>query len=122
MAGFSFKPTREDKEAFERRLQEARVWWVRLDPMVERLFCEKRYTACMWEVTENGMRWAGIGVPHHCRRRATDREDVDLLEFGAPLEVLAVEHARMEGLMHVLRANGCHGRYREAGTEREYEF
>lgn len=38
------------------------------------------------------------------------------------LQAFGVVEQFMEGLMGVLRANGCHGRYRKAGEEKFYEF
>lgn len=108
-------------ERIRERMGEVRVWWVRLHPPVERLFCDARSVPSIIGA-DASMAWAGLGAGHAPRTVPTDREGVWCMEFAAPLETMAVEHDWMGPLMGVLRANGCHGHYREAGTEREYEF
>lgn len=121
METFEFMPEPGDAERVRARLGETRVWWVEFSPVVERLFCDTAHLAAAHEA-DYGVAWAGLETPHHPRRVPTDRDGVWLLEYGIPLDRMAVEHQHMRGWMEVVRANGCHGRYREAGTERWYEF
>lgn len=120
MEGFSFMPEKGDAERVRVILGETRVWWVELRPICERLFCDKAHLAAANEACR-GVPALGLGG-RSMVVTATDRPDVWALSFPAPLERMAVEHQWMGGWMQVLRANGCHGRYREAGTERWYEF
>lgn len=121
METFSFMPKPGDAERVRVRLGETRVWWVEFEPVVERLFCDTAHLAVAHEA-DYGVAWAGLETPHYPRQLPTDRDGVWLLEYGIPLDRMAVEHQHMRGWMEVVRANGCHGRYREAGTERWYEF
>jgi len=121
MEGFEFVPKREDMERWNRRLAETRVWWIEFSPIVERLFCDTAHLAAATEA-DYGIQWLGIGSGHRPRRVPTDRPDVWLLEYDAPIERMAVSHEWMAQWMEVVRANQRHGRYREAGTERWYEF
>ena len=121
METFSFKPQPGDAERIRARLDETRVWWVEFDQPVERVFCDTAHVAAVINA-DYGIAWTGMETYHHPRQSPTDREGVWCMEFAAPLETMAVEHDWMGPLMGVLRANGCHGHYREAGTEREYEF
>ena len=123
MECFSFKPSAEDQRRYQRQVDECRVWWVEFSPMVERLFCDTAHLAVAHQA-DYGVSWLGLETYHHPRRMPTDRPDVWLLEYGIPIERMAVDHEHMRGWMEVVRANGVHGRYREAGVypERWYEF
>lgn len=121
METFSFMPNRADTEKLRRRVNDLRVWWVEFPEPVERLFCDTAHLAAAAEA-DRGIAWAGLETYHHPRRMPTDRAGVWLLEYGIPIDRMAVEHEHMRGWMEVVRANGVHGRYREAGTERWYEF
>lgn len=52
----------------------------------------------------------------------TDRDGVMCVRTETPICVLACAEEFMRTLMATLRANGCHGHYRKAGTRREYKF
>ena len=121
MEGFSFMPKPGDAERLRERVGRVRVWWVEFREPVERLFCDKAHLAAAHEA-DYGVAWLGLETHHHPRRTPTDRPDVWLLEYGIPIDRMAVEHEWMRGWMEVVRANGVHGRYREAGTDRWYEF
>jgi len=121
MEGFSFKPNADDERRYRERRERLRAWWVEFRPPVERLFCDTAHLAAAHEA-DNGMAWMGLETHHYPRRLPTDRPDVWLLEYAAPIERMAVDHEHMRGWMEVVRANGAHGRYREAGTDRWYEF
>ena len=123
MGGFRFMPEPGDAERVRVRLGETRVWWVEFPEPVERLFCDSAHLGAANEA-DNGVAWLGLETHHHPRRVPTDRADVWLLEYGIPIERMAVDHEWMRGWMEVVRANGVHGRYREAGVfpERWYEF
>ncbi len=123
METYSFKPKPGDAERLRSHAERARVWWVEFREPVERLFCDKAHLAAAHEA-DYGVAWLGLETHHHPRRMPTDRPDVWLLEYGIPIERMAVDHAWMRGWMEVVRANGVHGRYREAGVvpERWYEF
>lgn len=121
METFSLAPNEGDRRRWQERVDSTRVWWVVFDPPVERLFCDKAHLGAAWQA-DYGIAWTGLETHHHPRQLPTDRPDVWLLEYGIPIERMAVEHEWMGGWMEVVRANGVHGRYREAGTERWYEF
>ena len=120
MESFSFKPQPGDAERI-RDLRESRVWWVCFDAPVERLFCDKEHLAVAYMV-DAGIPWTGMESHHHPRQMPTDRDGVWLLEYGIPIDRMAVAHQHMRGWMEVVRANGLRGSYREAGTERVYRF
>lgn len=121
METFSFMPNKEDEERHRRRVEETRVWWVKFNDPVERVFCDKAHIAAVIEA-DYGIAWAGLETHHYPRQMPTDRPDVWVMEFGIPIDTMAVAHDRMKGWMEVVRANGIHGGYREAGTSRWYEF
>lgn len=121
MESYDLMPSAGQDERLRRRREEARVWWVEFAPPVERLFCDSAHLAAANEA-DYGVAWMGLETYHHPRRVPTDRPGVWLLEYGIPLGRMAVAHEWMRGWMEVVRANGLHGRYREAGTERWYEF
>lgn len=120
MESFSFMPKPGDAERIH-ALRESRVWWVMFDEPVERLFCDTEHLAVA-HMVDAGIPWTGMESHYHPRRQPTDRKDVWLLVYGIPIERMAVAHDNMRGWMEVVRANGLHGKYREAGTERVYEF
>ena len=123
METFSFMPNARDAERLRKRVNDLRVWWVEFPEPVERLFCDGAHLAAAHEA-DYGIAWTGLATFHHPRRHPTDREDVWLLEYGIPIHRMAVPHEWMGGWMEVVRANGVHGRYREAGVypEKWYEF
>lgn len=121
METFSFKPNADDARKLKERMDSTRVWWVEFTPPVERLFCDSAHLGAANEA-DYGVAWLGLETHHHPRRMPTDRPDVWLLEYGIPIDRMAVDHVWMPLWMQVVRMNGVHGRYREAGTERWYEF
>ena len=52
----------------------------------------------------------------------TDRQGVLCIRTKTPVCVLGASEQFMPLLMSTLRANGCHGTYRQAGTKRKYGF
>ncbi len=120
MESFSLKPEPGDAERMA-AYRESRVWWVEFARPVERLFCDKAHLAVA-HMVDAGIPWTGMESHHHPVRRPTDRDGVWLLEYGIPIDRLAVAHDNMRGWMEIVRANGLHGSYREAGTEQVYEF
>lgn len=121
METFSFKPNAEDEERYRIRVNDLNLWWVRLRPPVERLFCTLSQLATITEV-DYGVSWTGVGSTHFPRTSPTDRDGIWCCEFDAPLETLVVDEGIMRDWMAILRANGCHGRYRKSGTDTRYEF
>ena len=121
METFSFMPQPGDAERIRVRLGETRVWWVEFDAPVERVFCDTAHVAAVFNA-DYGIAWTGMETYHHPRQTPTDREGVWCMEFGIPIDRMAVEHQHMRGWMEVVRANGLRGRYREAGTTTVYEF
>jgi len=90
------------------------VWSVTLDAFCERLFCDRRQLVDVLAVmVADRYRW---------RSCATDREGVTCVMPDPPREHFAAARSLMGGFVAALRANGAHGTYREAGTEREYRF
>lgn len=53
--------------------------------------------------------------------KSTD-ERMALVRLGTVAEYLAVDESDMTPVMRSVRMSGLHGRYRKAGTEREYRF
>ena len=121
METFSFRPDPEAEERFRIRVNDCKVWVVRLRPPVGRLFCDSGQLATIREV-DYGLTWAGLGATHFPRTSPTDRDGVWCCAFDAPMETLLVEERLMRDWMAILRANGAHGSYRMAGTAAEYEF
>lgn len=104
-----------------RRANEVRVWWVEFNAPVERMYCTTAQLALV-TLVDMGITWAGLETHYHPRQHVTDREGVWLIEWGIPIVRMAVEEQHMRGWMELVRSNGIHGKYREAGTERVYEF
>ena len=123
MESYRLHRTPEEEERLRRRDAETRVWWVEFPKPVERLWCDGAHLAAAHEA-DYGVPWLGLETHHHPRQLPTDRPDVWLLEYGIAIDHMAVAHQWMRGWMEVVRANGVHGRYREAGVypERWYEF
>ena len=121
MSSFSFKPDPEAEEAYRIRVNDAKVWWVQFDSVVERIFCDRAHAAIVYQA-DAGISWAGFDTSGRPRELPTDDPDVVCFAFDAPHYLMAVEESFMPGWMEVVRANGLHGRYRKAGTRVEYEF
>ena len=121
MPTFDLMPKPGDAERLRERIACQRVWWVEFSAPVERIFCDGRHCASVIEA-DYGVTWMGVSTPHWPKRVPTDRPDVWCYEFGVPVDLMSVAHERMAGWMEVVRDNQLHGRYREAGTERWYEF
>lgn len=121
METFHLKPTPEERERWERRLNECKPWWIHFDVMVTRVFCDRAHAASVIQA-DYGISWAGVGVSHRPRQLPTDDPEILCYEFEAPIEVMAVEEDFMKGWMHVIRTNGYHGWYRKCGTETRYRF
>lgn len=91
-------------------------WWVSLDEPTTTVFAtvaDKAHVNLMAALYADRM------VAHVA---ATDRPDVACIRAECPICVLAVAEELMPTLMATLRANGCHGHYRKAGTRKEYRF
>lgn len=121
MESYHLKQTPEERERIRLRIEEAEVWWVHFDEPVERVYCTKEYCPVVFNA-DYGISWAGIDTPHYPREVPTDRDDVCCIEFGVPIDLMALEERFMRGWMHVVRSNGIHGTYRKAGTKKEYRF
>ena len=121
METFSFMPKAEDAERLRERVKATRPWWIEFDPPVTHLFCDRSHLAAAHEA-DYGIAWTGVSTHHHPRQVPTDRQDVWLLEYGAPIERMAVDEPWMPSWMEVVRANHIHGRYKEAGVGPWYEF
>ena len=121
METFSFKPDPADARRHAERVAAAKVWWVEFSPLVERIFASAADVAAVIRA-DYGVAWTDIETHHRPRVLPTDRDGVWCVEFAAPIERMAVEEADMGEWMQLVRANGCRGRYRLAGTDRWYEF
>ena len=121
MSGFSFKPVKAEADEFRRRLEESNPWWIHFERPVSRVFCDHEHAASVI-CADFGMSWAGVGMSHEPVKVATDNPDVDCFRFEYEVETMCVEERYMGGWMEVIRMNGLHGRYRKAGTEKEYRF
>lgn len=92
------------------------VWWVRFRAPAARFFCD-----------EGKLHVSSIVRVLYADRMAfsierTDRDGVSCVTCDPAIEVLAAQESMMAGLMEVVRANGLHGAYRKAGTEKAFEF
>jgi len=121
MGTFSFKPDPKAEAEERERIRNQRVYWVEFKTPVERVFCDGAHCASVIEA-DYGVTWMGVSTPHWPKRVPTDKPDVWCYEFGVPIDLMAVAAERMGGWMEVVRSNGIKGRYREAGTDRWYEF
>lgn len=121
MEGFSLMPNEADRRRLRERRERLRAWWVEFARPVERVFATSAQCAAVVEA-DNGIAWTGLETRHHPRKVPTDRPGVWCFEYGIPVDRMAVDHEWMAQWMQVVRANGLHGRYREAGTDRWYEF
>ena len=121
MSGFQFKPIPEERDAFQKRVEESNPWWIYFERPFKRLFCDKYHTATVFNA-DFGMSWLGIGMSHKPYVRKTDDKNLDCVQFEDAVEVMCVEERFMKGWMEVVRFNQLHGRYRKAGTEEEYKF
>lgn len=110
-----------DAAALRERVARTSAWWVELAAPVTRVFFDDADFATVMRA-DHGLRWAGVGSSSAPVIRPTDRPGTSCAEFGVPLVTMAVERDVMASWMAVLRANGVRGRYREAGTDRWYEF
>ena len=120
METFSFMPKAEDAQRAAEMAAE-RPWLIEFDPPVTSLFCDRSHLVAA-EEADYGMPWTGVTTQHRPRRVPTDRTDVWLLEYAAPIERMAVSEAWMGQWMQVVRANHKHGRYKQAGVGPWYEF
>lgn len=121
METYHLKPQPGELERIRLRIEEAKVWWVEFSTPAERVFCRPEQVPTIINA-DYGITWAGVDTRHWPRQLPTDQEGVCCVEFGISIDRMAVEEQWMRGWMQIVRANGLHGKYRKAGTTREYEF
>lgn len=111
------------RAAAEARCRRGRVepWWVWPDGGASRLWVTTR------ESGEDAWTFHAVARTLHAMGAAfavtpsTDPGKVRL-DLAEPRPVLAVDESDMRLVMASVRMSGLHGRYRKAGTAREYEF
>lgn len=108
-----------DPEATERSRRfhaerRERLWWVEFDELLESVLVDQDETVA-WERTLFCDRFA-------YRKLKTDQPNVWQLVLTAPLTFMVVEECDMKLVMRAVRRNRIEGKYRKAGTEKEYRF
>lgn len=96
------------------------LWYVRLDPPIRGLFAAKgeeltNVLATLLICERDGILPGGWSLAP-TQDPAQRWVDVGWCEW------LVAHEGMMPSLVGCLRRNGCHGRYRKAGTERSYGF
>lgn len=104
--------TERSRRFHEKRRE--RLWWVGFDSLLYSLLVDQEESTA-WERTFYCDR-----IPY--RKRKTDVEGVSRLEPTVEREFVVVEECDMKLAMRALRKNGVTGRYRRAGTDKEYRF
>lgn len=100
---------------------ESEVWWVRLSEPCRGLFAQntdERHDLSTLLAVLYGMGQQGPAY----EIAPTNEPACSYVSFPDGMERMAVHEGFMPAIMRVLRANGCHGIYRKAGTKKEYEF
>jgi len=90
------------------------IWAVTLDSFASCLFCDAEQLRGVLAVT--------LADRYEWRVVDTDRDGIRCVVLEPPREHFAIAESFMPCFMAALRANGCHGIYRESGTERSYRF
>ena len=104
---------RQAEEARERAKERPQPWWIVFDELPHGVFAEGMDRIVVAR-TLYGMR-----VP--VRPAPTDRPECEFYALDG-VERLAVDEEDMPAVMRCVRLTGLHGRYRKAGTEKEYRF
>ena len=92
-------------------------WWtVVLDEPTDTLFATTDDNA------DTNLRAVLYSDREPARTVPTDTQGVACVRTETPICALYVAEGFMRTLMATLRANGCTGHYRKAGTDRWYEF
>lgn len=91
------------------------VWWVILDePLSQVTTSDGEELACLWGVLY------GMRADHSASKHEVG--DMTITVLRTEQEALVVQEPSMRTFMRIIRANGIHGVYRKAGTDREYRF
>lgn len=91
------------------------VWWVVVDePVTAISTASGDETACVWGVLY-GMRADRVATKH-------DMGEVTMTLLKIAQDAFVVQEPSMKCFMRVMRANGLHGLYRKAGTDKTYKF
>ena len=104
---------RQAEEALERARRRPQPWWVRFDEPPQGIFAEGADRIVIAR-TLFGMR-----VP--VRPAPTDRPECEFYALDG-VERLAVDEEDMPAVMRCVRLARLHGKYRKAGTDKEYRF
>ena len=103
----------EMEAARERAKERPQPWWVLFDAPASGIFAQGQ-DAHVINRTLFAMR-------EPVRPTPTDRDGVTFYPLDG-CERLVADEADMPAVMRCVRLTGMHGRYRKAGTEREYRF
>ncbi len=110
---------RQAAQATRERLGRLRPWWVKFDRPCDRLWVTTPESGEGWTLCAIARTLYAMGRTFEV---AESTDPSQALVTFAPQEFLAVEESDMALVMREVRRSGCHGTYRKAGTEREYEF
>lgn len=110
---------RQTRESQERRAS-VELWWIVFDEPRTRIWATTPEDGDGWSLCAFARSLYGMGVGFSARD--TTQAGVACVELATSVGHLVVDEQDMETVMRSLRRFGVHGRYRKAGTEREYEF
>lgn len=112
---------REAAEAERERRGRMEPWWVIADPpFFEHVWCTTREAGEGHDLTVVARVLYACGVTFSVTR-STD-PGMARVDLDVPREHVAVDESDMAAFMGAVRRTGIHGRYRKAGTDREYRF
>jgi len=92
------------------------IWGVTLDDPPTQLFCDRDN----FELPNTVAVLSACRIPISMSK--TDNDNVALVNAEHPICSLGVPEPFMPLFVGTLRKNGLHGKYRQSGTDKEYEF
>lgn len=106
-------------QAARERMGRLEPWWVKFDRPCGQLWVTTPKAGEGWTLCAIARTLYAMGR----RFEISDSTDpAQALVRFEPQEFLAVEESDMALVMRSVRRSGCHGTYRKAGTDKEYEF
>ena len=95
-------------------------WWVIFESPIDQIWATTPESGEGWTLCAIARTLYAMGRTFEVVRSTDER--MALVRLGTVAEYLAVEESDMTPVMRSVRMSGLHGRYRKAGTEREYRF
>jgi hypothetical protein len=108
------------RQAQERMEGRPALWWVTLDEPTDEIWASTPESGDGWSLCAFAQALYGNGRRFSVERTTDPR--VALIRLEVPVEHLVVFEEGMPAVMRSLRAYCQHGKYRKAGTEKEYRF